>query len=120
MRRPRMDTTIDAPPPPYSETDSSPSNIILTPATSVGDRSSVAGSAQLGLLVDDDLAHTTPTSAGDYFESRPVRNRPSGSPSIHSIHITSTTAPEDLPYPEPAHVFLSKDLTHQDWLTFLK
>lgn len=120
MRRPVMDTTMDVPPPPYSETDSSPAtNLILTPATSIGDRSSVAGSTHLG-LVEDDHAHTSPASAEDYFESRPAHHSPSGAPSVHSIHITPNTRPEDLPFPEPSNVFLSKDLTHQDWMTFVK
>lgn len=114
-----METTIDVPPPPYSETDSSPSNIILTPATSVGDHSSVSGSGHLG-AIDDDHPLTPPSSAEAYFESRSVRTPPTGPPSIHSIRISSRTGPQDLPYPEPAQVFLSKDLTHQDWLTFVK
>lgn len=120
MRRPVMENTMDVPPPPYSETDSSPaSNPILTPATSIGDRSSVAGSTHLG-LVEDDEARARPSSAEDYFELRRVHHSPPGAPSVHSIHITSNTRPEDLPFPEPSNVFLSKDLTHQDWMTFVK
>ena len=120
MRRPIMEPTMEAPPPPYSETDSSPaSNLILTPATSIGDHSSVRGSGHFD-TVDDDRSHISPASAEEYFESRPVHIHPSGPPIIHSIHITSGTGPEDLPYPEPEQVFLSNDLTPQDWLTFVK
>ena len=120
MRHPTMEPTMDAPPPPYSETDSSPtSNLILTPATSIGDRSSVSAFGHFG-EADDDHAHTSLAFAEDYFESRPVHIYPSGPPIIHSIHITSRTGAADLPYPEPEQVFLSSDLTHQDWLTFVK
>lgn len=111
---------MNAPPPPYSETDSNaPSNLILTPATSIGDHSSLSGSIHHG-LVDDDYAASLPSSAASYFESRPVYRYSSGPPTIHDIRITTGTKPTDLPYPEPAQVFLAKDLTHQDWLTFVK
>jgi hypothetical protein len=119
MRIP-VEATMDLPPPPYSETDSNaPSNIILTPATSIGDHSSLSGSAHHG-LVDEDHELASPMSAEAYFDSRPVFTHPSGPPTIHTIRITSRTEPKDLPYPEPAEAFLAKDLTQQDWLTFVK
>jgi len=121
------------PPPPYSETDpaSSP-HPALTPAASQVDNVSVAassvdetvytpsyspaGSVRRGQIVGEGCHHVSSSSASTYFESRPVLRSVSGTPEIHSITVTATTEPKDLPYPPK---FLSRDCTEQDWATFL-
>jgi hypothetical protein len=129
------------PPPPYSETDSNASpnsNLILTPATSHSDGLSLPAPS-VESPTDDSVIYTPPytptgsvhqsisgdhdqiaSSAAAYIDSRPVLTIPSGPPTIHSIRVTSTTNPHDLPYPEPEQDWLSKDVTHQDWATFVK
>lgn len=123
------------PPPPYSETD--PGTAILTPGTSQADNESLpapsavsstdsvvytppytpteAGHQSLGT----DLDHVSSSSATAYFESRPAHMRSSPIPKIYTITITSTTKPEDIPFPSPAEEWKSKDVTEQDWVTFL-
>jgi hypothetical protein len=124
------------PPPPYSETDiysnfSSEPNVILTPGTSRAD-TAVLASASPRSSIDEPIYTPpfTPTgsvyqdngssaSAAAYFDSRPSHIRTSGPPTIHSIAVTATTAPRDLPYPQPVEDFFAKDLTQQDWATFV-
>jgi hypothetical protein len=123
------------PPPPYSETDiysnapTSPYPHILTPATSQADNASVASrplpSTASSLddtiftptgSVGDDIDIASASSAAAYFESRPPQNQVVAPAVIHTITITSSTEPSDLPYPEAWQV---KDVTEQDWATFI-
>lgn len=106
------------PPPPYSETDpDAPSSVILTPTTSNADSSPWSDPA-LHDLGGDSLGASPYTAA--YFASRPVSSVHDGPPTTHNIHITAETKPKDLPYPEPPKLFLPKDLTEQDWETFVR
>lgn len=129
------------PPPPYSETDiysnAPTSPINLTPATSQADNRSLP-TPSAASSVDESVVFTPPytptgsvnqsfgdhdhvssTSATAYFESRPTHALLSTSPTVHSIAITPMTEPKDLPYPEPVEDFMSKDITQQDWATFI-
>lgn len=38
---------------------------------------------------------------------------------VHTIAIHPRTTPYDLPYPEPIEDFFARDLTQQDWATFV-
>jgi hypothetical protein len=64
------------------------------------------------MTLGDDFDLASSSSAAAYFESRPPPRTPvSGTPEIHRIAITATTAPKDLAY-FPA--FLARDCTAQD------
>lgn len=127
------------PPPPYSETDiysnGATSPINLTPATSQADSRSLP-TPSAASSVDDSVVYTPPytptdsvnhnfeynvssTASAAYFESRQTRITPSLPPSVHSIAVTPLTEPKDLPYPVPVDEFMSKDITQQDWATFV-
>jgi hypothetical protein len=121
------------PPPPYSETD--PGTAILTPTTSQADTSSLSTPSAASSVADEeavltppytptesshhqslaDLDHNSSTSATAYFETRPALGRPAPIPKVYTITITSTSKPEDIPYPDPA----LNDVTEQDWATFV-
>ena len=124
------------PPPPYSETD--PGTAIVTPTTSNADNASpplpsAASSADDSILftppytptesahhsLGDDLDRVSSSAATAYFESRPAQTRAPAIPNVYAITITSTSEPKDIPYPEPAQEWLSKDVTEQDWATFV-
>ncbi|KAH8589442.1 hypothetical protein B0O99DRAFT_636891 [Bisporella sp. PMI_857] len=130
------------PPPPYSETDiysnppTSPS-VRITPATSNADHASLpapsrASSIDNSIIYtppetpsggsvhhDHDYASSTSAAAEAYFESRPAPRRANSTPSTHSIAITASTKPEDLPFPEPIDDFLAKGVEPHDWATFV-
>jgi hypothetical protein len=136
---------MDRPPPPYSETDvfsnagSAPP--ILTPVSSNADsvfqtgrqNSEVDDASTTGSAIDtplytppdgsirvdsfsEDLSSLHLSAAQAYFDSRPVLQRTSGSQIVHEITITSTSTPDDLPYPI---ALADKDITTQEWATFV-
>lgn len=127
-------------PPPYSETDiySNPGTAIVTPTTSHADSASLpapsaASSADDSVIFTppytptdyahqslcDELDHISSSAASAYFDSRPAHGRPGPIPHVHTLTITSTTEPKDIPYPEPAEDWRAKDVTEQDWATFV-
>jgi hypothetical protein len=113
------------PPPPYSESDtgtlngaiSQARNPLASPTSSVDETIytpsySPIASVHRSQTLGDDFDLASSSSAAAYFESRPPPRRPvSGTPEIHRIAITATTAPKDLTY-YPA--FLARDCTAQD------
>ena len=121
------------PPPPYSESDmgtlngaiSQARNPLASPTSSVDETIytpsySPTASVHRSQTLGDDFDLASSSSAAAYFESRPPpRTQVSGTPEIHRIAITATTAPKDLAY-SPA--FLARDCTAQDVRTnwFLK
>lgn len=122
------------PPPPYSETD--PGSMILTPSTSHADNASRRARSAVSPSETESVVYTppySPTDAGHqsvaeelnnvssaaataYFESRPALRPRASIPQVHTLTITSTTEPKDIPYPQELGAY---DTTEQDWATFL-
>jgi hypothetical protein len=127
-----------APPPPYSETDiysGTSSHHVLTPETSQADAASESGQTLLSVASSDDetiytppgsthqnqvheedLDHVSSSSATAYFDLRPAYNQHTGPIEIYRLAVSHNTDPEDLLYPE---ALLAKDITEQDWKTFI-
>ena len=58
------------------------------------------------------------TSSTLYFESRPPSAMRSRSSVTHRLVIPPNTAPDQLHFPQPEHLWLSRDITRLDWRTF--
>jgi hypothetical protein len=109
----------EIPPPPYSESDPDAlSSVILTPTTSDADSSNPLDCVPYDL--DSYHGNLSAPSVAAYIASRPVSSIPPGQLATHSILVTAQTEPQDLLYPEPSQLFLSKDLTHYDWQVFVR
>ncbi|KAI9738460.1 MAG: hypothetical protein M1818_005357 [Claussenomyces sp. TS43310] len=59
------------------------------------------------------------SSAAAYFESRPVHQASSGALLIYTLLLGDDLEPEDIPYPQPEDAWLQRELTKQDWATFI-
>lgn len=67
----------------------------------------------------EDLAKTGFISAAPYFELRsPQRSRPRNT-LYHHITITPDHSPGNLPFPHPGQKWISREVDHHDWTTFL-
>ena len=68
----------------------------------------------------EDSTSSSIAAAIAYFESRPI---PSSTNRValltHSITLTASTQPRELPYPEPHDDFAARGLSRQDWATFI-
>ncbi|TAQ83736.1 hypothetical protein B7494_g7937 [Chlorociboria aeruginascens] len=113
------------PPPPYSETDIYSNPGLSTPSASHTDATSsveetiiYTPTESLNLDLGDEVH--SPSSAASYFQSRQVQLQQSARPArVHSITVTLETVANDLQYPEPAQEWLARDVTQQDWDTFV-
>lgn len=132
-----MQAFNDLPPPPYSETDiysqagappapaGRPSVGRLSPHASLyGDdaiSTSTAGDVIYTPPLTPQTSHASPlepsAAAAAYFDSRPVLDPvTSGSSLEHVINVSADSTPEAFPF---VPGFLSRDVTEQDWRTFL-
>lgn len=50
---------------------------------------------------------------------RPPPLQPPKDVRLHYINVTPTAAPPSFPYPEPVHIWLSRDVSHEDWDSFV-
>lgn len=64
----------------------------------------------------EDLEHVSSSSATAYFDLRPAYNRHTGPIEIYRLAISHDTDPKDILYPG---ILLAKDVTEQDWRTFI-
>ncbi|RDW61090.1 hypothetical protein BP6252_12473 [Coleophoma cylindrospora] len=67
----------------------------------------------------DDADHTSVSSAAVYFESRSFGGRVPSPLMVYSIVLNSHTSPDSLSYPDPEQTWLDRDVTKNDWNTFL-
>ncbi|MBE3048467.1 hypothetical protein IMZ48_39385 [Candidatus Bathyarchaeota archaeon] len=122
-----MDPSHDNPPPPYSETDiySQPGNIHTPPASSnaltADDAlSSSTGDVQFTPPQSPTTARSVPAepspAVAAYFDSRPAPSEIPSERLEHTITISAETRPEDLAL-QPG--FPARDVTEQDWRTFV-
>ncbi|RDW91188.1 hypothetical protein BP5796_02353 [Coleophoma crateriformis] len=136
-----------APPPPYSETDiysengSSNQQYARQDLSEVQPGNLVAGSEVASWISSfrpcdstistpiytppgsehhgDGVDHASVSSAAVYIESRSFEG-PAPSPlMVYSIVLDSHTNPDSLAYPDPEHAWLERDVTKNDWNTFL-
>lgn len=108
------DTSVARPHSDYAASSIDGSTIYTPPYTPDG---SCLNSASIG---NDDVASedTNSAFATSYFESRTTRPIEDVL-LMHAIVLTSTTQPRDLPYPRPESSWLQRDVTKQDWATFI-
>ncbi|KAI9750541.1 MAG: hypothetical protein M4579_006431 [Chaenotheca gracillima] len=149
-------STMDLPPPPYSEHDPvagspvspggghvSPAAIPRSPhslapevaspqpspAYAQGPESADRSNSRVILTppgTPDQYSHqvnatdqTWQPSCLPYFESRTSPLALPNDVYIHPIILSRDTQPDNLPFPEPKHVWIARDVTHTDWMTFL-
>ncbi|KAI6092222.1 hypothetical protein F4821DRAFT_225163 [Hypoxylon rubiginosum] len=119
---------MDAPPPPYTETDiyshsgRSPNSQSGSDTASVTDSSctivytppETPRESHLSFSGGDD--HHTSASAQAYFDSRPTFYPASGHDLVVPLAVSESSSPEEFPYPAWAR---ERDTTEQDWHTFI-
>jgi hypothetical protein len=67
---------------------------------------------------DIGLDQTTLSASAAYFESRPSIMQTPPEPFIYRLVLLPDSGPNELPFPEPEHMWWSRDITQQDWDTF--
>ena len=58
-------------------------------------------------------------SSNEYFDSRPLTNPQPGETTTCCINFDPNSRREDIHFPLPEHAMLEKDLTVEDWFTFI-
>lgn len=96
---------------PSASSTSNGSPSILTPSATLG-----ISSPELGIhqLIDS----TVYNSSAIYFETRPPLLNCSGDIVTYKLVIPPNVRPEQLPFPEPEHTWLARDVSRLDWSTF--
>ncbi|KAL8937194.1 MAG: hypothetical protein Q9211_003806 [Gyalolechia sp. 1 TL-2023] len=98
-------------PPPYT---SAVTLLVERPNTSIstGHR---GGDAQSSMLANDSLF----SSAATYFRDRPSTNQYPSYVLTHTLPFSPNTARDDLSFPQPEDQYQSRDVSLNDWNTFL-
>lgn len=127
MRVPIDPAVEEAPPPPYTAYEASPAvptgHASPEPAAmgSLPIRTSLRG-GYIRRIPNQESEGSPVRSPAAYFEERRFR-RDSASEELdlleHNIHFESDTATARLPFPRPSDAYLRRDVTGQDWATFV-
>jgi hypothetical protein len=72
-----------------------------------------------GSGIPDNWGEEPVSAAASYFASRPVYQTFEEVLLLHTVNIATHTKAEELTYPEPEDLWIARDVTHQDWATFV-
>ncbi|KAI9849270.1 MAG: hypothetical protein M1837_004729 [Sclerophora amabilis] len=100
-RRPLMD--------PSQSPTTGVSDVILTPPGTPDVHSHQVNSIDQGWV----------SSSMPYLETRPLTVRRPSNTCTHHMTLFPSSRPDDLTFPEPEHLWLARDVTQIDWMTFL-
>ena len=114
----------EAPPPPYTAYEADPTvtpEYVSPETTSLPIRTRLRGGYTRS-LPGQQSEDSQPLSPAAYFEERRFqRDHASEELDIleHNIHFDSGSTPTRLPFPHPSDVYIRRDVTGQDWATFV-
>ena len=64
-------------------------------------------------------SHDTLLSGAEYFKTRPITLPCPDDLLSYRIRVSPTASPQNLPFPQPEHYLLERDVDHDDWTAFL-
>ena len=101
------------PPPPYTPHDPNPRTPSLTTATS---SPRVTFHYNNGPSRDQDISFISGVA---YFEMHPPKPSRVTHMLSYRLNLPPDATPRSIPFPQPEHNMLDRDVDHQDWATFL-